>query len=106
MWNKSVKLKQQDEFKSKISPIMWKNQLKLSLKNASRWNCDATIAESGKNVENPGRVLGILTIKFKAPKELEVNLSQQLFPKQEKVETVKDVCPNFDDGSGSTFFEI
>ena len=47
---------------------MWKDQLKLSIKKRSQWNCDATIAESGKNVENPGKIFSIVTIKFKIPK--------------------------------------
>ena len=32
------------------------------------------LLQSGKNVENPVKYLGILTIEFKAPKELEENL--------------------------------
>ena len=85
---------------------MRNNQLKLSLKNGSQWNCDATIAESGKNVENPGKIFSIVTIKFEIPKELEVNLFSTTFSQARKSEAVKDVCPNSDDGSGSTFFEI
>ena len=57
-------------------------------------------------MENPGKIFGIVTIKFKAPKELEVNLFSTTFSQARISETVKDVCPNFDDGSGSTFFEF
>ena len=85
---------------------MWKNQLKLSLKNKSLWNCDATIAEPEKNVENPGKIFSIVTIKFKIPKELEMNLFSTTFSKARKSEAVKGVCANLDDGSGSTFFII
>ena len=57
-------------------------------------------------MENPGKIFSIVTIKFKIPKELEVNLFSKTFSQARKSEAVKGACPNLDDGSGSTFFII
>ena len=52
------------------------------------------------------REIIIVAIKFKIPKELDVNLFSKLFSQARKSEAVKGVCPNLDDGSGSPLFEI